>query len=172
MTHLPPPAGRPGGTTPAERYWLHRLAGRVARGGRDDRRRRLQRQPDRADLCADARGRVPVGLSGGERSRPWRPGLQGLHAPGDGQGRRPRVPRLHLGPGRRAGRLGEARLRPARGRRRDALPVGPRRARSAPHDRVTLACARAFANAGAFGCTEPGSAAPRRPSAPARSPRT
>ena len=48
---------------------------------------------------------------------------------GDGHGRRARVPRLHLGPRRRARRVGAPVLRPARSGGPDALPERPPRDR-------------------------------------------
>ena len=77
------------------------VAGRVARARRPDRRRRLQRRSARARLRVHARRRVPLRVRGGERRGARGDLAERPAGRGDGHGRRPRLPRLHLAPRRR-----------------------------------------------------------------------
>ncbi len=84
-------------------------------------------EPDEPTYAADDRGGLPICLPRGEWRGARRDLAVGAPGAGDGHRRRARLPRLRLAPRRRHGSGGPPRLRPACGRRPDALPVGPHR---------------------------------------------
>ena len=85
--------------------------------------------------------------NGAEPAVTWPSGIQ---APGHGHRRRPGLPRLHLGVGRRAGRRRPARVRSAASGRSDALPERPLRDLRAPRDRGSAPPRRPMTTAGAL----------------------
>ena len=96
LHHLGPDEGIRDEQTAAILAWLARCA--VDRCDRP--RRRLQRRPGGADPRPAARRGVPLRLRGGERRGAGGHLAVGADRAGDGHRRRPRVPRLHLGPRR------------------------------------------------------------------------
>ena len=103
MTHLHHVGRRRGGARRPGRG-----AARLARRRAGDRRRSsswaTSTPTRRADLRADARAPASVRVRGGQRRRAGRDLAVRPPGAGDGHGRRPGLPRLHLGPRRGPGR--------------------------------------------------------------------